>query len=366
MIFIHIGLSKAGSATIQTFLDTHESALRELSVDYPRLGRLNRNAHHNFANELKGRSDRFNPLSGSVSELADYLREARHRTTVLSSEGFWTCSAQAVRRFAASLAGVNAPIRIILVIRDMVDIAPSTYAQEVRHGIRTFDFDSFFGQKQAHDRFNAFEAAKRWADAFGWEALVVRVLDPAMLLGGDLITDFLGQIGLDPESPLISNLPRRPRVNVSAGWKTLEAVRALFSGRSGLDEDHPLARLVAADLPDFRKKRIGVAAEAVGGELGWNLDRGRYLTLAQARWLYGAYLGVLDALNARLPCELPPPTSLEARRFIAREFMPDAGHIPAAALSDFYDRVATQVETEARRAQMAKKAAKKAAEAASE
>jgi len=261
---------------------------------------------------------------------------------------------------------VNAPIRIILVIRDMVDIAPSTYAQEVRHGIRTFDFDTFFEQKQAHDRFNAFEAANRWADAFGWDALVVRVLDPAMLVGGDLITDFLSQIGLDPESPLISNLPRRPRVNVSAGWKTLEAVRALFNGRSELDEDHPLARRVAADPPDFRKKQIGVAAEVVGGELGWNLDRGRYLTLAQAQWLHDAYRGVLNALNARLACDLPPPASLEARGFIAREFMPDAGRIPAATLKDFYGMVETQVETEAQLALMAKKARKKAAKAARE
>jgi hypothetical protein len=364
MIFIHIGVSKAGSATIQTFLDTHESALRDLSVDYPRLGRLDRNAHHNFANELKGRADKFSAISGNVSQLADYLRDTPYRTTVLSSEGFWTCSAQAVRRFAASLAGVNAPIRIILVIRDRVDIAPSTYAQEVRYGIRTFDFDRFFEQKQARDYFNAFEAANRWADAFGWEALIVRVLDPALLVGGDLITDFLSQIGLDPASPLIRNLPRGPRVNVSPGWKTLEAVRALFDGGGGLDERHPLASLMAADLPDFRKKRIGWAAEVVGGELAWNLDRGRYLTMAQAQWLYDAHLKVLDALNARLQCDLPPPPSLEARGFVARDFMPDASHIPAAELKDFHDRLATEVETQAERILTAKRAMKKAAKAA--
>ena len=74
------------------------------------------------------------------------------------------------------------------------------------------------------------------------------------------------------------------------------------NGRGGLDESHPLASLMAACLPDFRKKRIGRAAEVVGGELARKLDRGHYLTLAQAQWLYDAYLGVLDALR-------PEPTT---------------------------------------------------------
>jgi hypothetical protein len=360
MIFIHIGVSKAGSSTIQTFMDTHEGALRELSVNYPSLGRLNRRAHHNFANELKGRADKFNPASGRISEFVAQLRERRHRTTVLSSEGFWTCSAEAVKRFAASLAGVDEPIRIILVIRDMVDLAPSMYAQDVRHGIRTFDFDSFFEQRQASDRFNAFEAARRWADAFGWEAIVVRVLDPAMLVGGDLISDFLTQVGLDPASERLSGLPRQPRVNASAGWMTLEAVRALFGGDSGLSGDHPLMRHITAGMPDFRKKRIGMAGEAVGGTIGWNRDRGRYLTLDQAARLHEAHLEMLASFNAHLPYRLPPPADLDARGFVARPFMPDASHIPPVALENFYDAVAVHVETEARRNASAKKAAKAA------
>jgi hypothetical protein len=361
MIVIHIGLSKSGSSTIQTFLDTHESALRELSVDYPRLGRLNRLAHHNIANELKGRAERFNPNSGGVLDMAGYLRQTRHSTTVLSSEAFWTCGAEAVKRFAAALAGVDQPFRIVLVIRDLVDMAPSSYAQEVRHGNHTSNFDLFFERRHAQDRFNVFEAARRWADAFGWDALAVRVLDPALLAGGDLVTDFLRQLDLDPAAPALTALARRPRLNVSPGWMTLEAVRALFAGRSGLARDHPLARLLSDDPADFERKRIGVAGEVVGGELGWNRDRGRYLTWDQAQTLYDANIGLLEALNAHLPVGLPPPASLDARGFVPRDFMPDARHIPPAALKEFYDAMAVQADTEAKRAAAAKRAAKKTA-----
>jgi hypothetical protein len=363
MIVIHIGLPKAGSTTIQKFMSANETALRELSVDYPPIGRLNSGAHHNIASELKGKAEKFRPDAGRVSDLVTCLRETPYNTTVLSSESLWLNNAEVIRRFAARLADAGKPIRIIMVIRNSVDFAPSTYAQKVRHGGKTYDFDAYFNRRQGRDGFNVFGAASRWADAFGWDALIVRALDPAMLVDGDLISDFLTQVGLDPRAPAVRDLPRQPRANISPGWRTLEAVRALFAGHSGLDLGHPLRRLVTDDMPDSRKTRIGRAGAVVGGELGWNLDRGRYLTLEQAQNLHDIYVRVLDALNERLPTKFPTPASLEASGFVAREFLPDASHIPAAELKRFYDSVAVLVDTaEQERAdeKAARKAAKKA------
>jgi hypothetical protein len=359
MIYIHIGLSKAGSTTIQKFMTANETALRELSVDYPSFGRLNKIAHHNLMNELKGRAEKFKPESGRVSDLATYLRETPYNTTVLSSEGLWMSDVEVIEHFAASLADVRKPIRIVMVIRNSVDFAPSTYGQKVRNGGKTFDFDAYFNRRQGRDGFNVFEAASRWANAFGWDALIVRALDPAMLVDGDLISDFLTQVGLDPTSPAVRDLPRQPRANVSPGWRTLEAVRALFAGDSGLDTDHPLRRLITDDMPDSRKTRIGRAGRVVGAELGWNLDRGRYLTLEQAQKLHDVYVRVLDALNERLPTKFPTPASLEASGFVAREFLPDASHIPAAELKRFYDSVAVLVDA-AEQERADEKAARKA------
>jgi hypothetical protein len=363
MIFIHIGLPKAGSTTIQKFMSANETALRALSVDYPPVGRLNKGAHHNIASELKGKGEKFRPDAGRVSDLVTYLRDTRCNTTLLSSESFYSIKVEELKSFAARLSDVGKPIRIVMVIRDMVDFAPSTYAQKVRHGGKTYDFDAYFNRRQGRDGFNVFGAASRWADAFGWDALIVRALDPAMLVDGDLISDFLTQVGLDPQAPAVRDLPRQPRANVSPGWKPLEAVRALFTGHSGLDMDHPLRRLITDDMPLSRKTRIGNAGAVVGGELGWNLDKGRYLTFEQARILHDVYIGVLEALNERLPTKFPMPASLEASGFVAREFLPDASHIPAAELKDFYDSVASLVDTaEQERAdeRTARKAAKKA------
>jgi hypothetical protein len=360
MIFIHIGLPKAGSTTIQEFMSANETALRELSVDYPPVGRL-KGAHHNIANELRGRAEQFNPDAGRVSDLVTYLRETSYKTTVLSSENLWLNKVEVIKSFAARLADVGNPIRIIMVIRNSVDFAPSTYAKKVRHAGYTCDFDTYLNRRLGRDGFNVFGAASRWADVFGWDALIVRALDSAMLVDGDLISDFLTQVGLDPQAPAVRDLPRQPRANVAAGWRTLEATRALFAGHSGLDVDHPLRRLITDDMPLSRKARISNAGAVVGGELGWNLDKGRYLTLEQAQNLHGVYIGVLEALNERLPTKFSTPASLEASGFVAREFLPDASHIPAAELKGFYDSVAMILADTSKQERADERAARKAA-----
>ena len=363
MIYIHIGMSKAGSTTIQMFMSANHTGLRELSVDYPLIGRAsNRNAHHNLIFELKGRAGKFKPEAGRVADLSTYLRETPYNTTVLSSENLWLNSVEVIKSFAASLADVGKPIRIILVIRNLVDFAPSTYGQKVRNGGKTHDFDAYFKERQGRDGFNVFDAVSRWADVFGWDALIVRALDPSLLVEGDLISDFLSQVGLDPRALAVRDLPRQPRSNVSPGWKTLEATRALFAGHSGLDMDHPLRRLITDDTPRKTRTRIRKAGKAVGAKLGWNLERGRYLTLEQAQYLHGVYIGVLEALNERLPTKFPAPASLEASGFVAREFLPDASHIPAEELREFYDSVAIlagAAEQEKAAERVARKAAKK-------
>ena len=363
MIYIHIGLPKSGSTTIQEFMSANETALRELSVDYPPVGRL-KGAHHNIANELRGRAEQFRPDAGRVSDLATYLRETSYETTVLSSENLWLNSVEVIKSFAASLAEVGKPIRIIMVIRNSVDFAPSTYAKKVRHGGYTRDFDTYLNRRHGRDGFNVFDAASRWADVFGWDALIVRTLDPAMLVEGDLISDFLSQVGLDPRAPAVRDLARQPRANVSAGWRTLEAVRALFAGHSGLDKGHPLLRLIKDDMPLSRRARIGNAAARVGDELGWNRDKGRYLTLEQAQSLHGVYIGMLEALNECLPTKFPTPASLEASGFVAREFLPDASHIPAPELKAFYDSVAESLADTAKLKRADERTARKVAKKA--
>ncbi len=354
MLVTHIGLPKSGSATIQTFFSGNEVALRALSIDYVPVGRVlqskpdkdPRQAHHNFANELKDRQRLFNPSRGSVLDLASYAGGKRYGTMVVSSEMFENCSVEQVQRYRDSLSIAAQQCLIVMIVRDFVNTVPSSYAQKIRCGINVYDFDEFFERRIAEERANYFRTAEKWAHNFGWENVRVRLLDSAHLINGDLIDDFLTTIGVDAGDPRIRSLPRRERVNEASGWKTLEATRALFSGRHGLDDHHPLSVYVTDRTPGgdgagprrAAGKRFEKFAVEVADLWGWK-DKGRYLTRPQAQRCLDIYNESLRQLNERLAGKLPPALDLDARGFVEREFLPDASHIPPDELRAFYDAV---------------------------
>jgi hypothetical protein len=340
MIVVHIGLPKSGTTTIQGFLYDNGEALRALSIDYPRVGREDpgrSRAHHNFANELAAHGGGFNPSVGRLSDLVRHVIESNHRCTILSSERFCQLTPDAVCRFVDILRRTGQNIQVVFVIRDLVDLIPSSYSQSIRFGYSTHDFDKFFRKRSKSDRTNQYLMAKSWADVIGWKAVRVRPLNIASLRRGDLIDDFLATAGLDPDAPPMTALKRPSRLNESAGWKTTEAVRACFDGRAALPESHPLSHFISADRTHRAPKRIGLAAEAIGIGLGWNKEKGQYLTLEQAEDCLSTYLEWVKDLNMHLERKVEEPLTLQARNFVERRFLPDVTHIDPADLRAFYD-----------------------------
>ncbi len=337
MIVIHIGLRKAGSTSIQAFLRKNTKALRELSVDYPRIGRKRHANHQNLAAEIRGLPS-FDPGLGDVAALAAYWRSAPADTLILSAENFEEAETSEALRFMALKRREDEEIRIVMIVRDLVSLTPSSYTQMVKLGVKTHTFDEFFDKRIKDRRVNYFRTARRWADAYGWESLRVRLLDPAHLLNGDLIDDFLGLADIDPADPAVMALVRPGMANVNPGWRVVEAIRALYDGRTGLPSDHPLAN--AASYNRDERDKIADFAIRLGAERGWNDERGRYLTREQAERCFETYEKAIHKLNKRLAAKLPKPVGLDERGFIARDQPPDVAQIPAAELREFYDALA--------------------------
>jgi hypothetical protein len=337
MIVVHIGLRKAGSTSIQTFLRDNEMALHGMGVDYPRIGRSKGSSHLNIAAEIRGLA-KFAPSGGTVAELAGDWRESSSTVMVLSAEAFEECETEQARRLGAVRREPDEEVRIVLVIRDLVGLMPSSYSQMVKLGVKTHDFDAFFEKRIVGRRNDYYETARRWADAFGWNALRVPLLDPRHMLRGDLTDEFMSHADIDLADGCASLLKRPAAANVGPGWRVTEAIRALYSGRHGLAEDHPLAK--AARLSRGEREIIGRKATELGQTLGWNDDRGRYLTHDQAKVCLELYAQAVSKLNETLSAKLPPPAGLDQRGFIAREAAPDVEQIPQRLLRSFYDDLA--------------------------
>jgi len=338
MIVLHIGMRKCGSASLQTFLSENAEGLRELSLDYPELGRGKTQQHHNFARELQG-LNRFRPDDGTLSQCTKYWKKSEHRVMILSSELFEEAKDHEVLALRDKLLKTNrrGGFRIYLVVRDLVDLMPSSYAQKVKYGRNTHDFDTFFAERMQEERVHFFQIAKRWAKPFGWKNLHVRVLDPAHLFNRDLIDDFLAVCGVTEEKDRLK-LKRTGVRNESPGWRVLEATRALCNGSHGLQPYHPLTA-ISTNMSEGLGKIVGLAAIEIGDKRGWNSERGSYLTCEQAQRCYETYRNNVLRLNEKLVQKLPEPADLDTRGFSEREFMPEASRIPRRKLKAFYDEL---------------------------
>ena len=337
MIAFHVGLTKCASSTIQKFFASNRQALLDLSIDYPTIGLLN-NTHRSFFYELKG-SKEFDPSLGTLAELASYWRSAPSSTMVLSAEIFERLDSQEkIDEMRACLTGARPqePVIVILITRPVGDRIVSTYSQNVKTGFHDFDFDTFF-ETRITRRLSYFDIAARWASSFGWDNLHVRPLVPSELVNGDIIDDFLSIIGVDLTDERLRGMSREGRRNVSPGWRVLEGVRALQDESHGLPENHPILTLVKNS---GGRRTLGNLAMVVGENMGWNADKGRYLTHAQAEYCHVLYGSSVRELNKKLKTPLSLPQDLDASGFVAREFLPSAQHIATRELNEFYDRIA--------------------------
>ncbi len=338
MILIHIGLPKSGSASIQSFLSANETALRALSVDYPSIGRKERKDHHNFSSELKNHKN-FDRSFGTLEELYDYWLSEPSTIKIISSEKFEKLSVSEIQVLHRNLRMRNNSFRIVMIIRDIIDLLPSSYIQKVRYGLKIYSFDFFFENRLQESRTNYFHTAEKWASVFGWNRLRVRLLDPVHMVNRDLIDDFLATAGVDPMTPEYRALTRLERMNESSGWRIVEAIRALYSGRHELPDHHPLVEFLKNSKRLWDRKLIEASAVSVARELEWPNEKGLYLKRSQAEEALGVYRELVEAMNAHLIEKIPLPLDLDARGFVERPFLPTIGRLPPARLRSFYDRL---------------------------
>lgn len=332
-ILIHAGLAKAGSTAIQTFLSDNEDKLRRFGIHYPVAGRPNK-AHQQIAREIC-EAGNFNASFGTFSQLVDYWRPVSDGTLIISSEFLEEAQEHQIARFKELATNEGDKLQALIILRSVADIMTSGYAQRIKHARRAYDFDEFFNAHINESRIQHFQTVARWASQFGWENIHLRILDSRYLVNGDVIDDLLTLIGVDPGE--IAEFSRPGMVNTAPGWMALEAIRALYAGTHGLPGDHPLADVSNHSV--LQRKAVGREAARIAERLGWSSERGNYLTLEQARQCHEIQAANVRALNERLSAPLPVPPEPTASSFTAREFLPDASHIPPRQLRQLYDEL---------------------------
>jgi hypothetical protein len=276
-MFVHIGMNKTGSSTLQRVLNANRERLAEQGLDYLDLGRSGVN-HHPIALELsRGTQPVLWP------RIREYVARSR-RDVVLSSEAFEGVPAATLREAIGDVARA----KIIFYVRPTVDRLPSFYNQNTKYGLNVDDFDTFFDQQHvevhAHWRYATF--ARSWVDAFnGSHSVRVRSLDRRALAGGDLLTDFLDacERGRDAVGSLIA--PDAHMENVSPGWKLVETLRGLHGRVVGRGD--PLEKMQDPKLWPYLQRAFTLGSE-ISADMGWT-ERRAYLSDEQYELLTRNY-----------------------------------------------------------------------------
>lgn len=172
-LFLHIGVGKTGTTSIQQYFAENRQHLREIGIDYPETGLHPTGGHHILSHKWGGwldPKDFAQTPDAAWEDLGRHVAHGRHRYLV-SSERFcgiaysedWRDRLEFIRQ---SLAGVR--VKIVCYIRRTEDLIESAYRQKVKIEGFSDPIDEFveFCTKEGNEFFDQYELCRRYAAVF--------------------------------------------------------------------------------------------------------------------------------------------------------------------------------------------------------
>jgi hypothetical protein len=214
-IFLHIGMGKTGTTTLQYGLKNNYQHLLNHGWLYPTAGRYQQegSVHHNVAFEIR-KDPRFHPPAGGLKSLVAEISKTPAENIIISSEVF---NQETIEPLNNALSQFG-PIKVVVYLRRQVYSFQSLWAQMVKTCETAASFEEWAQSREG--RGNYFNYLEVWAKTFGKENIIVRPLESSQLKG-NILEDFLLSCGFSPLEGLV--LPKNR--NISPGIKTLEAIR---------------------------------------------------------------------------------------------------------------------------------------------
>jgi len=308
VLYVHIGLHKTGTSTIQRFFRLNTALTEKHGLVFPDLGFESR-THGGVIAALRD-IEKGDASGEAVFEAIDRLADVDGRSYLLSTENFELMAPRRIEMFAERIRRRH-DVRILAYVRDLTRLMPSVYAQRTKKGRNLRDIDTFFAMTEDWARFRVSQIIGRWGTVFGWDKVRVRALDRDALIGGDLVSDAVAAVGLPPSVIEEAPAATRETFNASPPWEAVETLRAIYAAIDAADLDWDrLGRSNRVQRKTFSEPggEQGVvykinrledacaeAAVAAGGG-----GRVQYLTPEQWSALRALTLAEIDRLNAHL------------------------------------------------------------------
>lgn len=218
-LFLHIGLHKTGTTTLQVFFNQNRDNLYNCDYLYPRTGIPEKyDAQHNLG-WLMIKSKQASSIFGNWQEAHKEIENTNCNHIIISSESFGLANPENIKNLKSELSFYE--IKIIVYIRRQDLILESIYIQYLKQGIlsekNSNNILSFLDKIRS--RLHYEHLLEPWAKEFGRENLIVRPLEKAQI--PNICYDFLRQINIDN----FDNFTSINNQNIKPGKKTLEILK---------------------------------------------------------------------------------------------------------------------------------------------
>ena len=217
-LYIHCGLAKTGTTSIQTFLSGTREELAKLGYDYPSIGLSSvGNAHHNLSmNILKNPA--FSPDRGGIEDFFRYLESPdRAPNVVISSENFVNGLSRVTQGdkcfidFVRATMERNDRVYLVFMFRKFSRFFESMYLQKLKTGRPNSKMPDYVVESKQWLR-ALLRAMSILSAEIGPENVVVMDLERS---GGDALPVFLANIGIPQSKFPVPNV----RLNEKMGLK---------------------------------------------------------------------------------------------------------------------------------------------------
>jgi hypothetical protein len=235
--FLHIGIHKTGTTSIQKLLSSNEQCLEQNGVFIPRSGVRYRNGgHHNLAWDLIGDA-RFDPAYGTWQDALSEICSFDPPAVCLSCEEFALLypKPDSLCRIRQDLNSIGYQVTIIVYLRPQADYIESMYVEDTKYDTHIAGFREYLGDilqsganTHRRPRFEYDHLLDIFAKAFGPGRIVVRPYD-ASRKPEYLLNDFISVISQGRQIRGLDLSAYQKRLNPSLSFA--EVVELLLANR---------------------------------------------------------------------------------------------------------------------------------------
>ena len=248
-LYLHIGMHKTGSSSIQHGLVQNSEVLKKHDYYYPMEGTYYWPHEHSVAPLAYGALNIRPEYIGNrvinhevcVSDIRRDIKATKCSNVIVSTEHFWYAKTQEdVKKIFEIFADLFETMTVILYLRRQDFSIESHWSQWAKMGLTTSSFDEYCDENITDPIFNYYDSISHWIKIFGKDNVVITPFEERQFFRNNLIDDFCKKLNLKIEIEFPASINKSPPKDY------LELQRAFFKSIHTIDERRKFSQIFAS------------------------------------------------------------------------------------------------------------------------